>query len=270
LLKAYVIADNKLAELAGWDEEILAKELQLLTELDLDFDIEVTGFEMGEIDVLIEGQGGSTKPDPADDIPEIDEATTPVSLLGDVWLLGPHRIACGDALSIESYRLLMGDRRAQMVFTDPPYNVSIEGVLAAHGRVKHPEFVMATGEMSSEEFTEFLARALGHHAAYSGQGASQFVCMDWRHLGELLRAGEAVYSELKNLCVWKKSNAGMGSFYRSQHEFVFVFQHGVGPTIAFAVGLDHLKQADHEIDEDADRSGISFDRLSGEAFDQKS
>jgi 16S rRNA G966 N2-methylase RsmD len=220
-LKAYIIADNKLAELAGWDEQILAKELQLLTELNLDFDIEVTGFEMGEIDVLIEGQSASMQPDPADDIPEIDETRKPVSLLG----------ACGNALCIESYGLLMGRRRAQMVFTDPPYNVSIKGILAANGRVTHPEFVMASGEMSSEEFAEFLARALSHHASYSQQGALHFVCMDWRHLGELLRAGEAVYSELKNLCVWKKTNAGMGSFYRSQHELVFVYRHGDGPTI---------------------------------------
>ena len=230
-LTAYVIADNKLAKLAGWDQQTLAKELQFLTELDLDFDIEVTGFEMGEIDVLIESQGASTQPDPADDIPEIDEARAPVTLLGDVWLLGPDRLACGNALSSDSYRILMGRSRAQMVFVDPPYNVSIKGVLAANGRVKHPEFVMASGEMSSEEFAEFLAGALGHHAAYSQQGAIHFICMDWRHLGELLRAGEAVYSELKNLCVWKKTNAGMGSFYRSQHELVFVFRHGHDPTI---------------------------------------
>jgi hypothetical protein len=221
-IKAYVIADNKLAELAGWDEQILAKELQFLTELNLDFDIEVTGFEMGEIDVFMESQGGNTRPDPADDIPEIDEAKSPVSLLGDVWLLGPHRLVCGNALSIESYGLLLGRRRAQMVFTDPPYNVSIKGVLAANGRVKHPEFLMASGEMSSEEFVEFLARALGHHAAYSHQGAIHFICMDWRHLGELLRAGEAVYSELKNLCVWKKTNAGMGSFYQIRQSFMIL------------------------------------------------
>jgi DNA methylase/ParB-like nuclease domain len=228
-IKAYVIADNRLAELAGWDTEILANELQLLSELDLDFDIEVTGFEMGEIDVLIESQGGEH--DPADDVPDFDNARSSVTLLGDVWLLGTHRLACGDALSSESYSVLMERRRAQMIFTDPPYNVSIKGVLAANGRIKHPEFVMASGEMSSEEFAEFLACALGHHAAYSHQGAIHFICMDWRHLGELLRAGEAVYSELKNLCVWKKTNAGMGSFYRSQHELVFVFRHGNGPTI---------------------------------------
>jgi 16S rRNA G966 N2-methylase RsmD len=229
-VKAYVIADNKLAELAGWDEEILAKELQFLTELDLDFDIEVTGFEMGEIDVLFESQG-KTQPDRADDIPKIDEDRTPVSSLGDVWLLGPHRLACGDALSDESYRLLMGERRAQMVFVDPPYNVSIEDVLTANGKVKHPEFVMASGEMSSEKFTEFLSRALGHHAAYSRPGSIHFVCMDWRHMGEVLQAGEVVYSGLKNLCIWKKTNAGMGSLYRSQHELVFVFQHGHSPSI---------------------------------------
>jgi hypothetical protein len=229
-IKAYIIADNRLAELAGWDAEILAKELQFLTELDLDFDIEVTGFEMGEIDVLIENQG-KTQSDPADDIPEIDKGQTPVSLLGDVWLLGPHCLACGDALSDESYRLLMGERRAQMVFVDPPYNMSIEDVLTANGKVKHPEFVMASGEMSSEKFTEFLARALGHHAAYSRPGSIHFVCMDWRHMGEVLEATEAVYSGLKNLCIWKKTNAGMGSLYRSQHELVFIFQHGHGPSI---------------------------------------
>ncbi len=168
---------------------------------------------MGEIDVLIEGQSAGTQPNPLDDIPEIDEAKAPVSLIGDVWLLGPHRLACGNALSTESYALLMGHRRAQMVFTDPPYNISIKG-LSANGTAKHPEFVMASGEMSPEEFTEFLARALGHHASYSQQGAIHFICMDWRHLGELLRLREIVYSWLKNLCVWKKTNAGMGSFYR--------------------------------------------------------
>lgn len=230
-LKAYVIADNKLAELAGWDEQILAKELQLLTELNLDFDIEVTGFEMGEIDVLIENQGENTESDPADDIPEIDETKSPVSFTGDVWLLGPHRLACGDALSSESYSLLMGHRRAQMVFVDPPYNLSIRDVLSANGKVKHREFAMAAGEMSPEEFIAFLVRSLKHHATHSRPGSIHYVCMDWRHMGEVLKAGEAVYSELKNLCIWKKTNAGMGSFYRSQHELVFVFQHGDGPTI---------------------------------------
>jgi hypothetical protein len=229
-IKAYIIADNRLAELAGWDAEILANELQLLTELELDFDIEVTGFEMGEIDVLIENQD-KTQHDPADNIPEIDEGRTPVSSLGDVWFLGTHRLACGDALSDESYRLLMGERRAQMVFVDPPYNVSIENVLTANGRVKHPEFLMASGEMSSGEYAGFLARALGHHAAYSRPGSIHFVCMDWRHMGEVLEATEAIYSGLKSLCIWKKTNAGMGSLYRSQHELVFVFQYGDGPGI---------------------------------------
>jgi DNA modification methylase len=228
-LKAYVIADNKLAELAGWDAEILANELQLLSELDLDFDIEVTGFEMGEIDVLIESQGGEH--DPADDVPDVDNARSPVTMLDDVWLLGPHRLACGNALSSESYSLLMEGRQAQMVFTDPPYNVSIERVASAHGKVKHADFVMAAGEMSSDEFAEFLARALGQHADYSQPGAIHFVCMDWRHMDELLRAGATVYSELKNLCVWKKTNAGLGSFYRSHHELIFVFQHGQGAAI---------------------------------------
>jgi hypothetical protein len=180
-IKAYVIADNRLAELAGWDAEILANELQFLTELNLDFDIEVTGFEMGEIDVLIESQGAEH--DPADDVPDVANARSPVTLLGDVWLLGPHRLACGNALSSESYSILMEGRRAQTVFTDPPYNISIEKVVSAHGKVKHDDFVMAVGELSSEEFTEFLTCALGHHAAYSQPGAK------WGRLSPFLSNG---------------------------------------------------------------------------------
>ena len=210
-------------------QRLLAKELQFLAEIDIDFDIEVTGFETGEIDVLIESQGG--EPDPADNVPDVDIAKPPVTLCGDVWLLGPHRLVCGDALSKESYARLMGHSRAQMVFTDPPYNLAIKDALTGNGKVKHPEFAMARGEMSSEEYAEFLTRALGHHAAYSRPGSIHFVCMDWRHMNEALRAGEAVYDELKNLCIWKKTNAGMGSFYRSQHELIFVFRHGDNPSI---------------------------------------
>ena len=113
-----------------------------------------------------------------------------------------------------------------MVFTDPPYNVPIDGNVGGLGAIRHREFAMASGEMDEAEFTEFLTRALGLLAGYSQDGSLHFICMDWRHIGELLAAGKRSYTELKNLCVWIKDNAGMGSLYRSQHELVFVFKQG--------------------------------------------
>jgi 16S rRNA G966 N2-methylase RsmD len=130
-----------------------------------------------------------------------------------------------------AYETLMAGESAQMVFIDPPYNVPIDGHVCGSGRVKHAEFVMASGEMSEPEFTAFLETVLHHLAGNSVVGSIHFVCMDWRHAFELLTAGRAAYTELKNLCVWNKSNAGMGSLYRSQHELVFVFKSGTAPHI---------------------------------------
>ena len=228
-IRAYVIADNRLAEIAGWDEDILAKELQLLT-LDLDFDVELTGFEMGEIDALLTATNEEA-PDPADEFAAMPQDELAISQPGDLWCLGPHRLLCGDARKQDDYVCLMQGRKAQMVFTDPPYNLPIAGFAGGKGKTKHGDFAMATGVMEPAEFAEFLAVALGLHAQHSMSGAIHFVCMDWRHIGALLHAGEAVYSELKNLCVWAKTNAGMGGLYRSQHELVFVFQSGTGPVI---------------------------------------
>jgi 16S rRNA G966 N2-methylase RsmD len=227
--RAYVLADNRLAELAGWDTELLALELQHLTEIDLDFEVEITGFETGEIDVLIEGLAAA--PDETDILPDVDETSPPVSRVGDLWLLGEHRLLCGDARDPAAYETLMAGESAQMVFIDPPYNVPIDGHVCGSGRVKHAEFVMASGEMSEPEFTAFLETVLHHLAGNSVVGSIHFVCMDWRHAFELLTAGRAAYTELKNLCVWNKSNAGMGSLYRSQHELVFVFKSGTAPHI---------------------------------------
>jgi DNA modification methylase len=196
--------------------------------VDLDFSLEATGFEMGEIDFRIEGldtDGDSGKPDPADAVPEVP-AGDPVSQTGDLWLLGSHRLLCGNALEEASLVTLMDGRRAAVVFTDPPYNVPIDGHVTGHGAVKHREFAMATGEMTTVEFTTFLTQALERLAAHSEDGSIHYVCMDWRHLGEVLAAGTQVYTEFKNLCVWAKDNAGMGSFYRSQHELVLVFKKG--------------------------------------------
>ena len=228
-IRAYVIADNKLAENAGWDRETLAIELQALIELD--FEIELTGFETAEIDLLIEELNVPGSVDEADRLPEIDETAPAVSRPGDLWQLGRHRLLCGDATQPENYARLLAGERAQMVFTDPPYNVPIDGHVCGLGAVKHADFAMASGEMSDAEFAAFLSRVLGNMATHSVDGAIHFVCMDWRHLYELLNAGREVYTEFKNLCVWNKSNGGMGSLYRSKHELVAVFKAGEGAHI---------------------------------------
>tara|TARA_R110002110_G_scaffold52645_2_gene152932 strand:- start:1131 stop:2435 length:1305 start_codon:yes stop_codon:yes gene_type:complete len=229
--RAYVIADNRLAELAGWDDVVLAVELQGLIDIDLDFDIEDTGFAMGEIDILIDGLKEAEAPDEVDRLPDLDPGQSPVSKLDDLWLLGPHRLLCGNALEKSAYSQLMDGEAAQMVFTDPPYNVRIDGHVCGLGSVKHEEFAMASGEMSEAEFITFLNTALGRMASNSADGAIHFVCMDWRHLFELLTAGRKVYSDLKNLCVWNKTNGGMGSLYRSKHEIVAVFKAGNAPHV---------------------------------------
>ncbi|HLO79238.1 MAG TPA: DNA methyltransferase [Magnetospirillum sp.] len=224
--RAYVIADNRLAENAGWDRKLLALEFQYLDSLELDFDLTLTGFEVAEIDVLIGELDGEV--DDADQVPEIPDDAVTVSRPGDLWLIGRHRLLCGDATQASAFAALMAEARAQMVFIDPPYNVPIDGHVCGLGQVKHREFAMAAGEMSEAEFVGFLKGVFGHLAEHSADGAIHYVCMDWRHLGEVLAAGRATYSELKNLCVWNKDNAGMGSLSRSKHELVFVFKSGSG------------------------------------------
>jgi len=223
--RAFVIADNRLTEIATWDDRLLGEQLRELAELNLDFSLELTGFDMAEIDLLIEGACGIADRDAEDVHPPIGSGPT-ITRAGDLWILGRHRIYCGSALDEAAYRVLMEEDRAAMVFTDPPYNVPIDGHVGGLGAIRHREFAMASGEMDEAQFTEFLARAFGLLARFSLDGALHFVCMDWRHMGELLAAGMRAYTELKNLCVWAKDNAGMGSLYRSQHELVFLFKHG--------------------------------------------
>ena len=229
-VRAYVIADNKLAENAGWDRELLAIELQGLIELDTDFDITITGFEMPEIDILIGELEVAVEDDPGDEVPEVSDGPS-VTRAGDIWCVGKHRLLCGDALDPDSYTRLLDGAEAQMVFADVPYNLAIIGHVSGLGKVKHREFVMASGEMTEEEFTTFLTTAFRNLAAHSADGAIHFFFIDWRHLFELLSAARGVYSELKNLCVWNKTNGGMGSLYRSKHELVFVFKAGTAPHI---------------------------------------
>ena len=226
--RAYVIADNRLAEKAGWDREILAIELQHLTTLDVDFDVTITGFEMAEIDVLL-GEAEATT-DAADVVPQLADGPA-VTRLGDLWQIGAHHLICGDATDLETSARLLDGERVQMVFTDPPYNVKIDGHVSGLGAVKHREFAFASGEMTQAEFTAFLERVFANLVLRAVDGAIHFVCMDWRHLGEVLAAGGRTFSELKNICVWNKTNGGMGSLYRSQHEMVFVFKSGSAPHI---------------------------------------
>lgn len=234
--RAYVLADNKLALNAGWDREILAIELQGL--VDLDFEVELTGFSLAEIDFVLD-EAGEANPnasdDPEDAVPKI--AGPAVTAMGDVWVLGRHKLICGDARSPGDYTALLGNERVDMVFTDPPYNVAIDGNVCGLGSVKHREFAFASGEMSETQFTQFLEESLGAMAAVMRDGTIAFVCMDWRHMSELLTAGRKVFTELKNLVVWNKTNGGMGAFYRSKHELIFVFKQGTAPhTNSFGLG----------------------------------
>jgi len=218
--RALKLADNKIAQNAGWDVELLKIELESLAKLDVGFNLAITGFSSGEIDVTL----GQAKVDPDDEvIPAVpaEARTSP----GDIWQLGPHRVGCGDSRDPAFLRALLGPGvQADAAFLDPPYNVKINGHANARGR--HREFAMASGEMSEAEFQSFLRQSLGAAAAVSRDGAVHFVCMDWRHMGSVLAVEEAVYGQLLNLCVWNKSNAGMGSLYRSRHELVFVYRVG--------------------------------------------
>jgi DNA modification methylase len=236
--KAYVLADNKLALNAGWDREVLAIELQGL--VDLDFGVEITGFSLAEVDLVLD-EAKESSPDPRrdadDDIPQPTEASSATTQPGDLWLLGRHRLLCGDARDRGVFGLLLDGEQADLVFTDPPYNVPIDGHVCGLGRIRHREFAMGAGEMSRRAFTDFLQLTLGHAAFSCRDGAIAFVCMDWRHLPELLAAGEDAFAEIKNLCVWNKTNGGMGSFYRSKHELVLVFKVGNAPhTNTFGLG----------------------------------
>jgi DNA modification methylase len=220
-IRAYILADNKLAERAGWDNAILALELQHLISIDLGFQVSATGFEIGEIDLIVQESKAESEEEPVEVSPE-----PAITKFGDIWLLGSHRLMCGDALNKSSYSDVMNGQNADVVFADPPYNVKIDGNVCGKGSIRHREFAMASGEMTNSEFLSFLNRALGLLGQHSKPGSVHFICMDWRHAGEILMAGKQNYDTFLNLCVWAKDNGGMGSFYRSQHELVFVFRNG--------------------------------------------
>ncbi len=230
--RAYILADNKLALDAGWDEDILKIELQFILNDMPSLDLSLTGFEIFEVDQILDVGGAGNAADSADDdLPNMVTKQPPITRPGDVWCLGRHRLICGDARQEVVYDSLMRDldgvsECAQMVFTDPPYNVSICKHVSLAKTLERREFDFASGEMTKTEFSEFLRSTFSLVAKYSSDGSIHFICMDWRHIQEVLAAGNAVYDELKNLVVWAKDNGGMGVFYRSRHELVFVFKKG--------------------------------------------
>lgn len=231
-IRAYVIADNKLAQNAGWDKDILKIELDYLMNSELDFDVTITGFEIPEIDLIINHEGieeARSKKEPDEEFFETMVDIPERVKKGDIWKLGEHKIYCGDALEKESYEKLLDKELAGIVFTDPPYNVKIVGNVTKQKH--HKEFAEASGEMSEKEFIDFLRKSMELQTKYSKNGSIHYQCMDWRHINEILTAGMTVYSEFKNLCVWDKGTGGMGSLYRSQHELIFVFKNGTASHI---------------------------------------
>lgn len=230
-IKAFALADNKIALNAGWDYEILADEFGEMFECN--YDTTLTGFDPVEIDmILTEASDASVQhSEPEDEYPSMPDNGEIIVQPGDIWTLGRHRILCGDAKSIDEVAKLMGTDTATMVFVDPPYNVPIDGHVSGLGRVRHREFAEASGEMTSGQFVEFLTSSFVALTSVCKVGAIIYACMDWRHLAEIIAAGESVFTEQKNLCVWAKTNAGMGTFYRSQHELITVWKKGHAPHI---------------------------------------
>jgi DNA methylase len=224
-LRMLRLALNRIADDCAWDRQALALEFAEILELAPQVEPEISGFEMSEIEVLLDGNG----PDQEYELPPIDAEATAVTQRGDLWLLGEHSLLCGDVLDAESYACVMGTDKAQMMFAVPPENLRIDDHGSDFGAVS--DFALASGELASSELQTFLRTALGHATRHSINGAIHYVCTNWRHQRELMKAGDEIYSELLNLCVWTKSNAGKGSLYRPQHEFVFVFKVGEGVNI---------------------------------------
>jgi len=222
--RAYLIADNKIAAEAGWNRELLAIELPELAELlpTEGFDVSLTGFEAAEVDLLLADMSSSGTED-EDELPQVPQ--DPVAKRGDIWRLGKHRLICGDSRDPDNFKRLMGRDLAAACFCDPPFNVRVSSIMG-RGKHRHQEFAFASGEMKQLQFRRFLATTLSNGVDVSLPGALHFVCMDWRHIDDLIEAGRLTYDEMLNLVVWTKTNAGQGSFYRSQHELIGVFKVG--------------------------------------------
>jgi DNA modification methylase len=234
--RALAIADNKLAELGEYDLDILSEELSYLydPETELSFDPRIVGFETVELDQILADGPDDDRTDPADEIIPVNSQEPAVTSLGDVWTCDQHRLVCGDATNKASYSAVMETDLAEMVFTDPPYNVPNAGHVSRRDDLR--EFAMAHGEMTPSQFTDFLSIVCANILARMVDGAVGYICMDWRHLLELRAAADPIFGDLKNLIVWVKSNAGLGSFYRSQHELICVYAAPGKPINNFGLG----------------------------------
>ena len=226
-IRAFRLADNKLAELSEWDGEKLALELRDLIEID--FDVDLTGFEAAEVDLIIDSQFSPVGATPADEVPSV--ADEPVSCLGDLWMLDEQCVLCGDARDPDAYAAVLQGRLGAMVITDSPYNVKVQGNVCGSGAIKHGEFVMASGEMSEEQFRGFLEASIRNLLISTAPGSLHYLFMDWRHLRVLQEVCDRLYGPQVNLCVWVKTNGGMGSFYRSRHELVVIYKNGSAPHV---------------------------------------
>ena len=220
-IKAFRLVANQSANWAKWDEELLKLELEDLK--DLDFDLDLTGFDFKEIDDLLNDDETSIH---EDDFTEISSQNTKIiTKPGDLWILGSHRLLCGNSANISDVQKLMNNELADMVFTDPPYNLESDRLVRADIQ-RHGDFLMAAGKMSEQEFTDFLNDVFKNLVLSSKDGSIHYICMDWRHIYELMTASRNNYTEFKQLCVWNKKNMGLGSFYRNKHELIFVFKNG--------------------------------------------
>jgi DNA modification methylase len=217
--RAYLIADNRLAELgSSWDRQQLASNYESIQLLDPVLDLSVTGFQLDEIEIFLDAATGGNPEQPLP-IP----AKTTVSRPGDMWFLGEHRLICGDALRSETYARLLGEDRAQLVYVGTPYNVPVNGHMVRRGR--HPEFLMASGELSEDEYENFLKTVIANLIRFSQSGSIHYLFIDWRHVAHMLKAVQP-YDEMKNIICWNKQTAGLGAFYRSQHEMIVVMKSG--------------------------------------------
>lgn len=225
-IKAYRLADNQLTMNTGFDDALIRIEIRELAALSPEFELEVIGFETAELDIMLTED--VPQQDPADDTPPVDDGP-PVTKPGDLWDMDDHRLFCGDSRDIKSFKKLLMAETAHMCFSDPPFNVKVDGHVCGAGKIKHAEFAMASGEMTEDEFITFLSAVIELMIQFSRDGSLHYLFIDWRHVYELLTAGRRHYSELKNICVWNKTNGGMGSFYRSKHELVAVFKNGTAP-----------------------------------------
>ncbi len=257
-LRAYRLADNRLAELADRDESLLRIELEYLSQVDVDVDVDLTGFSTPDIDILLGAADDHRYKEPSPQAPPSPQDT--VTRPGDVYELGAHRIICGDCRDPLVVDQLMDGRCAQMVITDPPYNVPVAGHVSGLGKHQHEDFQLASGEMTPDAFTGFLSTALSGLVRVSVDGALHYIFMDWRHISELMSACQPLYKDLLNLCVWSKANGGMGSLYRSQHELVFVYKAGAAPHINNVKSRIHSAQSYEACLQDAVTCFDSFAR----------